>query len=166
MPRDYEFVPVTRADLPMLGRWLDEPHVCAWWGPADRELKLIERDLGASPVDMRIVRHGGVPFAYVQDYPAHHWDMPHYRDEPGGTRAVDTFLGEPAWLGKGHAARYLRLRAEELTRAGAPAVVIDPSTENVPALRAYRAAGFEGDAVRQNEDGAPVIPMRFAGRRR
>lgn len=166
MRRDYEFVPVTVADLPMLGRWLHEPHVRAWWGPAEREIALIEGDLGSGAVDMRIVCRDGVPFAYLQDYPAHHWDMPHYRDEPQGARAMDTFLGDPAWRGKGHAARYLRQRAEDLIAAGCPAVVIDPSPDNAPALRAYRAAGFEGETVRPNEDGAPVIPMRFTGRRR
>lgn len=166
MRRDYEFIPVTRADFPMLGRWLDEPHVRAWWGPRDWELKLIEQDLGTGPTDMRIVRLDGRPFAYVQDYPAHHWDMPHYADMPAGTRAMDTFLGDPAYLGQGHAAGYLRQRTEELLDKGCPAVVIDPSPDNLRALRAYRAAGFEGDEIRPCEDGDPVVVMRFRDRRR
>ena len=162
MPRrDYEFVPVTRADLPLLRRWLSEPHVRAWWGDPDAEIALMEVDLEAGPSDMRIVHHAGRPFAYVQDYPAHHWEMPHYADFPEGTRAVDTFLGEPAMLGQGHAAGYLRARAEALLAAGAPGVVIDPSPDNARAVRAYRAAGFRGEQIRPCEDGSPVIVMEF-----
>lgn len=34
----YVFRPVTDADLPMLERWLNVPHVRRWWGePADRK---------------------------------------------------------------------------------------------------------------------------------
>jgi aminoglycoside 6'-N-acetyltransferase len=159
-------MPVTRADLPMLGHWLDEPHVQPWWGPRDWELKLIEEELGQRPVDMRIVHHDSRPFAYVQDYPAHHWPMPQYADMPEGTRAVDTFLGDPAYLGQGHASGYLRQRARELLGNGYPAVVVDPSPDNVRALRAYRAAGFGDVAIRPCEDGDPVVVLRFAEDRR
>lgn len=166
MPRpDYAFVPVTRADYPLLRRWLAEPHVRAWWGDPEEEIAMIDEDIDAmgqgGPTDMRIVRHEGRPFAYVQDYLAHHWEMPHYRDFPEGTRAVDTFLGEPAMLGRGHAARYLRQRAGELLAAGAPAVVIDPDPANERAVRAYRRAGFQGDRIVPCEDGDPVIVMEF-----
>ncbi len=159
-------MPVTRADLPMLGRWLDEPHVSPWWGPRDWEVKLIEEELGQRPTDMRIVHHDGRPFAFVQDYPAHHWPMPQYADMPEGTRAVDTFLGDPAYLGKGHAAGYLNQRARELVDAGYPAVVVDPSPDNARALRAYRAAGFEDVGIRPCEDGDPVVVLRFDRGRR
>jgi aminoglycoside 6'-N-acetyltransferase len=162
MPRpDYEFIPVTRADLPLLRRWLSEPHVRDWWDAPEWEMKLIARDLDGGPIDMRIVHADGRPFAYVQDYPAHHWEMPHYADFPEGTRAIDTFLGEPGMLGRGHAARYLRSRAEALIAAGAPAVVIDPDPANERAVRAYRAAGFRGEEIRPCEDGSLVIVMEF-----
>ena len=157
----YSFVPATRADMAMLRAWLDMPHVRAWWGDPDMELALIADDLDGGPTDMRVVHHGEKPFAYVQDYPAHHWPMPHYTDFPKGTRAIDTFIGEPAMLGRGHACRYLRQRARQLMRAGFPAVVIDPSPDNTNAVRAYRRAGFDGHDIRPCEDGDPVIVMQF-----
>lgn len=152
---------VSRADYPMLARWLAMPHVRTWWGAPEDEIALIEEDLNHGPTDMRIVHHCGHPFAYVQDYPAHHWPMPHYADFPADTRAIDTFLGEPSMLGKGHAARYLRQRAEELLAQGVPAVVIDPSPANTRAVRAYRAAGFREVAIRPCEDGTQAIVMEF-----
>ena len=159
---DYDFIPVTRADFPLLRGWLSEPHVREWWDTPEWEMKMIERDLENGPVDMRIVHSGGAPFAYVQDYPAHHWPMPHYADFPEGTRAIDTFLGEPGMLGKGHAARYLRERAEALLGEGYPKVVIDPDPSNIRAVKAYRRAGFQGDRICPCEDGDPVLVMEFA----
>lgn len=158
----YEFRKITRADYPMLRRWLAEPHIAGWWGSPDEEIALIEEDIDGGPTDMRIVSLGGEPFAFAQDYPAHHWPMPHYADFPQGTRAMDTFLGDPAYLGKGHASRYLRQRALKLA-AVYPKVVIDPSPDNIRAVRAYRAAGFVGERIVPCEDGEPVIVMEFNG---
>lgn len=158
---DYSFLKVTRDDYPMLRGWLAQPHIQNWWGDPDDEIALIEEDIDNGPTDMRIVHHKAHPFAYVQDYPAHHWDMPHYADFPKGTRAMDTFLGDPQMLGQGHAARYLRERATALLADGAPSVVIDPDPKNIAAVRAYRSAGFMGDTIRPCEDGDPVIVMEF-----
>ena len=162
MPTKYKFVPVTRDDYPMLRRWLSEPHIGGWWGDPDTEIALIEEDLKDGPTDMRIV-WADRPFAYIQDYPAHHWDMPQYALFPKGTRAVDTFLGDPTYLGQGHAARYLRQRAQELLDGGYCGVVVDPSPDNAAAVRAYRGAGFVGDTVVPSEDGDPVLVLSFRG---
>ena len=163
MPKPhYEFRKVTRGDYAMLRRWLAEPHIKGWWGTPDEELALIEQDIDTGPTDMRIVSLDGRPFAFVQDYPAQHWPMPHYVDFPSDTRAIDTFLGDPAFLGKGHASGYLRQRAFELL-AAYPKVVIDPSADNVRAVRAYRAAGFIGEKIVPCEDGEPVVVMEFNG---
>ena len=161
----YTFPPLTRADYPRMRGWLAQPHVRAWWGDPEAEIALIDQDMeghlaGTGPTDMRIVHHDGQPFAYVQDYPAHHWDMPHYAGFPPGTRAMDTFLGDPAYLGRGHAACYLHQRATDLRRRF-PAVVIDPSPTNERAQRAYRRAGFAARFTAPNEDGAPVVVMEF-----
>ena len=158
----YSFVPLTRADYPLMRHWLAQPHVRAWWGWPEVELKMIERDMEGNVVDMRIVHHDASPFAYVQDYPAHHWPQPQFAQYPKGTRAIDTFIGEPAMLGRGHAARYLRIRARDLLAAGYPAVVIDPSPDNAPAVRAYRSAGFADRDIVPCEDGDPVLVMEFA----
>lgn len=161
MAEPYSFVPLTRADLALLRRWLAEPHVREWWGDPDEEIALIEEDLDSGPTDMRLVVLEGHPFAYVQDYPAHHWPMPHYAGFAPGTRAVDTFLGDPAYLRRGHAPRYLRQRAAGLVAAGAAGVVIDPSPGNERAVRAYRRAGFVPRGIAPCEDGDPVLVMQF-----
>lgn len=161
MTGSYAFTPVSRADYPRLRAWLAEPHVRAWWGTPDEELALIEQDLADAAVDMRIVSLNGQPFAYVQDYPAHHWPMPQYADQPAGARAMDTFLGDPALLGQGHGARYLKARARALMAQGCPRVVMDPDPANHRAVKTYRRAGFRGATIRPCEDGDPVLVMEF-----
>ncbi|MEO1788472.1 MAG: GNAT family N-acetyltransferase [Pseudomonadota bacterium] len=161
MPPDYRFVKVARTDYPMIRRWLDQPHIGGWWGDADTEIALIEEDIDVGPTDMRIVWLADTPFAFVQDYPAHHWPAPHYAGYPDGTRAIDTFLGEPEFLGKGHAAAYLRQRATELMDAGATAIVIDPDPKNARAAAAYRKAGFIDRGLKDAGDGAQARVMEF-----
>ena len=160
-PEAYTFPRLTRADYPLMRGWLAQPHVRAWWGDPEEEIALIDADIETGPTGMRLVAWQGTPFAYVQDYPAHHWPMPHYAAFPAGTRAVDTFLGAPAFLGQGHAARYLRQRCGELVAQGATAVVIDPSPDNERAVRAYRRAGFVPRGIAPCEDGDPVLVMEF-----
>lgn len=157
---EYRFRKVTRADYPLLRRWLAEPHIGGWWGDPDTEIALFEEDRLNGPTDMRIV-HADAPFAYVQDYPCHHWPAPQYEGFPPGTRAMDTFLGDPAYLGRGHAKAYLRQRAQELLAAGAPAVVTDPDPANTRGVAAWRAAGFRGERIVPCEDGDPVLVLEF-----
>ena len=105
----------------------------------------------------------GTPFAWIQDYGFANWPMRHYPDAPEGARGMDTLIGEPAFLGQGHAPRYIRQRAEELHAAGVPELVADPETANSRAIRAWRAAGFTGDCVVTGEQGRPVLILTFAG---
>ncbi|MGR3434909.1 MAG: GNAT family N-acetyltransferase [Shimia sp.] len=156
----YTFRPVTRGDYPLLVAWLAEPHIGGWWGAPETEIALIDEELDGDRVDERLVCLDGHPFAYVQDYGAHVWEAPQYAGLPPGTRGLDTFLGDPAFLGQGHAARYLRARAGDLARPGAP-VAVDPDPANARAVAAYARAGFRGDAIVPCEDGTPVRVMTF-----
>jgi aminoglycoside 6'-N-acetyltransferase len=163
MQAEYQFRHLTRADLPMIGDWLASPHIGGWWGTPEKEIALMIEDIGNPVMDMRVVCLDGIPFAYVQDYPAHHWPMPQYADQPAGTRAVDTFLGDATFLGKGHAKGYLRQRASEVIDAGSPRVVVDPAPDNTAAVATYRAAGFHGNRIAPCEDGDPVLILEFTG---
>ncbi len=162
----YTFPRLTRADYPLMRGWLAQPHVRAWWGDPDEEIALIDEDIvgsldGTGSTDMRLVAQDGTAFAYVQDYPAHHWPQPQFATFPPGTRAMDTFLGDPAYLNRGHGAAYLRRRAGDLRAAGYPTVVIDPAPHNERAVRAYLRAGFAPRFTTPCEDGDPVLVMEF-----
>jgi aminoglycoside 6'-N-acetyltransferase len=109
---------------------------------------------------MRIVSFNGRPFAYAQDYEVHAWPQAHLAHLPKGPRAIDSFIGLPSMIGKGHGAAYLRLPAEQLCEVGAPLVAIDPDVDNVRARRAYAKAGFVGDKPTATSAG-PVALMIF-----
>ena len=157
----YRFVKLTRDHYPLIESWLDQPHIGGWWGNSAVEIALMEEDFDRGPTDMRIVELEGRPFAFVQDYPAHHWPAPHFADLPADTRAMDTFLGDPDFLGKGHAQAYIRQRAIELMDQGASTIAIDPDPANTRAIATYTAAGFVPLEERECGDGDRVLVMLF-----
>jgi aminoglycoside 6'-N-acetyltransferase len=161
MPHDYTFRKMTRADYPMFRDWLSNPHIAGWWEDGDTELRLIDEEIDGGPCDMRIVHCDGKPFAFVQDYRIHAYGGPQFKGLPERAHAMDMFLGDPAYLGKGHAARFLRQRAYELCADGAPLVAVDPDPENARAIATYRRAGFTEHATRLCEDGDPVLVMTW-----
>jgi len=156
----YSFRPITRDDLPMFKDWLKNPHIGGWWGDSNTEARLVADDLGTDHVDMRIVTHKGTPFAFVQDYNAHHWPMPQYSDLPHKARALDTFLGDPDYLGQGHATGYLRARLTQL-HPTYPRVAVDPDPKNTRAIATYTRAGFRPTKITACEDGDPVQVMLY-----
>jgi len=154
----YSFHPMTRADLPMFKTWLGNPHLGGWWGDPETEAQLVQDDMDKDVVDMRIVHHDGAPFAYIQDYNAHAFGAPQYEGQDPDARAIDPFLGDPAYLGKGHGAGYLAARLSELRRHF-PAVLTDPDPANTRAIAAYARAGVRPLDIRPCEDGDPVQVM-------
>ncbi len=108
---------------------------------------------------MRIVSLGGRPFAYAQDYDVHSWPQPHLSHLPKGSRAIDSFIGWPSLIGRGHGQAYLRLLAERLCFEGAPLVAIDPAEGNLRARRAYEKAGFRVEAIVMTEAGRAALML-------
>jgi aminoglycoside 6'-N-acetyltransferase len=158
----YAFRPVGHADMPLLRGWLRTPEVLRWWGDATEQEALLREDLDQPAMVMRIVSLAGRPFAYAQDYEVHLWPQPHFAHLPQGSRAIDSFIGEPGMIGRGHGAAYLKLLAERLRAEGAPVVAIDPDCDNLRARRAYAKAGFRGDTVVETRSGLAIL-MIFAG---
>lgn len=155
---DYTFRPFTRADLPMFKHWLDQPHLAGWWGDSDTEARLVEDDMETGVVDMRIVESDGTPFAYIQDYNAHAFGAPQYAEYDQNARAIDTFLGDPAFLGQGHGQGFIAARLRQLRRHF-PVVLVDPDPANTRAIAAYTRAGFRVGKITPCEDGDPVQVM-------
>ena len=96
-----------------------------------------------------IVEYAARSIAYLQTYPANAWPQAHLAHLPDGARAIDTFIGEPAMLGRCH---------------GAPVVAIDPARDNHRARRAFVRAGFSTGDLVQTEAG-PAGLMLYCGQR-
>lgn len=158
----YKFVPVTEADIPLLKVWLSEPEVRRWWGDPDKEVALIEGDVGNPQISLNLVHIDEKPFAFIQDYDVHAWPEKYREPLPKGTRSIDVFIGNSELRGKGHGPKFLRLRAGQLLQNGSPMVVIDPLRTNLNARAAYIKAGFVGDEIFDTDEG-PIVLMTFQG---
>jgi aminoglycoside 6'-N-acetyltransferase len=164
MPPDYTFRKLARADMALFHHWLEQPHLGGWWADGATEWALLEPEIEANLVhenltDMRIVELNGHPFAYIQDYDVHAYTMPQCADLPTKSRAMDSFLGDPAYLGQGHGSGFIHARATQLLAEGAPLIAVDPDPANTRAIAAYARAGFRPLYIRDSEDGSPVQVM-------
>lgn len=150
---DYDFPPLTEEDLPLIRRWLFEPHVSRWWADPPRAT-YPDDDLeeyrsrvrgGDDPTDLFLIRRDGRPIGLIQSYLIA--DHPQYAealalDEPAA--GIDLFIGEPGEIGQGHGPRIIRsfLRNVAFVRYAVAECVIGPSGRNARAIRAYEKAGF------------------------
>ena len=150
MPGAYEFRPMTHADLPLMRRWLDMPHVREWWGEPDAELGTI-RDMidGRDTTRPFIFSVDGEPVGYIQYwFIGHHqnetWikDHPWLAELPSDAVGVDLTIGDPDKLAQGVGSSVLRAFADSLLRQGHQTIIIDPDPSNTRAVRAYEKAGF------------------------
>ena len=156
---DYEFVPMTSADLPLIKRWLETPHVREWWNDPAEQFELVSGDLDHPDMAQFIVRSSERPFAYLQCYNLSAWNTG-FGTQPTGTRGLDQFIGEADMLGRGHGATFIRVFAERLLASGTPRVVIDPDLTNARAIRSYEKAGFVRDRLVDTPDGTALLMVR------
>lgn len=156
-PDGYEFRPLTRGDLPMVARWLREPHVIEWWGDPDEQLEIVTGDLDTPEMRQFIVATGNEPFGYIQTYDLRAWPDPAFAGHPHGTQAIDQFIGKPDMIGRGHGSAFVRRFIAWLMSGGAPRVITDPDLDNGRAIRAYEKAGFIRQGVVETVEGPALL---------
>lgn len=141
---------MSAADLALMRRWLERPHVREWWGDPDVELGYI-RDMieGRDTTHPFIFSIDAEPVGYIQYwYIGHHqsaaWiaDYPWLAELPPETVGVDLTIGDADWLGRGVGSSVLRAFVERLLAQGHRTIIIDPDPANTRAVRAYEKAGF------------------------
>ena len=159
------FRPLRPDDKALFYRWLDEPHIGGWWGAPDEQWAHILNHWAEKPAQtsMHIVQINGADFAYVQSYNAHSYPASQYADRPIDAQAMDSFLGDPAYLGQGHGTGFIRTRAQQLLAVGASVVLVDPDVLNTHAIGSYTRAGFIPVEERLSQDGTQVLVMEFKG---
>ncbi|HAF08583.1 MAG TPA: GNAT family N-acetyltransferase [Chloroflexi bacterium] len=150
---EYDFPALTEPNLPLVRRWLLEPHVSRWWADPPRdtypddELDTYRARMngGDDPTLTFFIRHRGTPIGFIQSY----------RIGDHGTYAaalalevpaagIDLFIGERSEIGKGHGPALIRtfLRDIVFAQYDVDECVIGPSAKNASAIRAYEKAGF------------------------
>ena len=162
MAPDYVFRPMTTSDLPLVRRWLAEPHVVQWWGDPAEQYDLVSGDLDEPAMDQFIVSAGGSDFAYLQCYDPDVWPENGLGAHPRGTRGIDQFIGEQDMVDRGHGSAFIRTFIDRLLAAGAPRVITDPDPANGRAIRAYEKAGFRRQHLVDTPDGTALLMVRDA----
>jgi len=157
----YDFRPMATADLPLVRRWLETPHVAQWWHDPAEQFELVSGDLDHPDVAQFIVHVNEQPFAYLQCYWLSDWNTG-LGPQPEGTRGVDQFIGVSAMLGQGHGSAFVRHFADQLLGMGTPRVVTDPDPANSRAVRAYEKAGFQRHHIVDTPDGPALLMTRDA----
>lgn len=147
------FRPATRADFPLLGAWLAEPHVARWWNH-ETEPAALERDFGGSvdgtePTELLLVLLDGAPVGLLQRYrydayPEHIEELGAVLPVPDGAVSIDYLIGDPAAVGRGVGARMIATAAEDVWRSdpGASCIIVPVASANEASWRALLRAGF------------------------
>jgi len=162
MALQYQFRPMSAADLSMVRRWLETPHVAQWWHDPDEQFALVSEDLDHPAMDQFVVTADDRPFAYLQCYDPTAWPDNGLGTHPLGTRGIDQFIGELDMVDRGHGSALIRSFADGLLKTGTPRVVTDPDPENVRAVRAYEKAGFQKARLVNTPDGRALLMVRNA----
>lgn len=161
MASQYQFRPMSAADLPLLRDWLARPHVREWWGDPDEQFGLVSEDLSHPAMDQYIVADADRPFAYLQRYQMTEWNTG-FGPQPDGARGIDQMIGEADMVGRGHGSAFIRAFADGLLTCGTPRVVTDPDPNNTRAVRAYEKAGFARESLVDTPDGIALLMVRNA----
>jgi RimJ/RimL family protein N-acetyltransferase len=143
------FRPLQRSDLPLLHRWLWEPHVVRWWGEPlsfdEIEAKYQPRIDGTEPTHVFIMEYGLRPIGLIQwykwsDYPAHAAKL---EAEPQSA-GIDLTIGEGDLLARGIGSAAIRQFVREVVFAdpAITAVFADPEEANPRSVGAFMKAGF------------------------
>ena len=136
------------SELPMMHRWLNNPHVSRWYGegPSLREVEeeYAPRIVGSEPVEPYLILYKDVPIGYIQGYPISHDEEYARLVDVEGSAGVDLLIGEVEYLHKGLGASILRQFVGEIVfeNQNTKICVIGPEPKNTAAIRAYEKAGF------------------------
>lgn len=154
---DITFKPLAESDFSHLLKWLQEPHVKAWW---DQDIQwtpeLIREKFGdyvngyktengaRKKVNAYIIHVGEIPIGYIQAYNAHDFSRTKpLTGLPEKLAAFDIFIGEPDYVHQGIGSRALRQFLDTLYDEGYAYAFADPATANTAAIKAYGKAGFK-----------------------
>lgn len=159
------FRPVTKDDMPMLRRWMDQPHWREWWGDPETELGYI--------IDMIEGRDTTRPFIFMLDEKEtgyiQYWTIadqlfepwlskaPWMTEMPEGTIGVDISIGDRSRLSRGIGTAVLSAFVAMLREQGSTHIIIDPDPANKRAVRAYEKAGFRVIPELQGRTGEDLL---------
>lgn len=157
------------ADLPVLARWLQAPHVHRWWHH-ETTPEALERDFGPvlrgeEPAEDLVAAIDGRDVGLVQrcrweDYPEYCAEIAPFVDLPTGAVSIDYLIGDLSDTGRGLGSTLIAALVSE-TWASHPdcsAVVVPVAAGNRASWRALERAGFHHVGTARLVPDNPVDP--------
>jgi aminoglycoside 6'-N-acetyltransferase len=158
------FEPLSRSHLPVLQRWLAEPHVARWWNH-DPSAAAVERDFGFSfdQGDDMVVLVDGTPVGLIQlslfsDHPDYAAELDPIYPVGAGTATIDYFIGDAGRVGRGLGSAMITAFVDRLwsERTDITELVVPVNDANEGSWRALLNAGFRRVAEGEMEPDNPV----------
>lgn len=151
------------SDLPLLFKWINEPHVKQWWGDDGswEEFRLrYSNNIQTDDSFPYIVSLHETPIGYIN-----YWTTesdPDFRNLfPPGSVGTDQFIGVKSILGKGYGSKFVRAFTDWLLeRPDIHVVMTDPDFANLPAIRCYEKAGFQKIREMNSVEGFIILMER------
>ena len=129
-------------DLPLLERWEEAPHMIE--AMPDFEWDYAE-DLAHDPYwrQQLIAEADEQPIGFLQIIDAHREETHYWGDVPEGTHAIDIWIGEQDFIGKGYGWKMMNWALEQcFANSTCQQVLIDPFASNRHAISFYKKLGF------------------------
>lgn len=166
------FKPLSKTDFILIVKWLNQPHVQSWWPTQhkvtieDVELKYEPRINGIEKVDCYIAYADQMPFGFVQIYDARLFAREGYNlnqieevSPINHLAAIDFFVGEPSYVGKGYGAVMIKRFVEQIVSPHYDACLADPDAKNVASIKSLEKAGFKKLKEILLSDGHSIMVM-------
>ena len=153
------FEPLQQKHFPLLLKWLQTPHVKEWWDTdVPWTMGLVQEKYGAytqgykleddakKPINGFIIVLNGKEVGYIQLYNAYGFpreDDIKSDELPKSLAAIDIFIGEESYLGKGLSFIIMNQFLKTYVDPYYEACFVDPDSANIAAIRAYEKVGFQ-----------------------
>jgi len=159
LPISIHFTPLQPHHFPLLLKWINTDHVSKWWRENRQwSLEDITEKYGTycegykvtgdstKPIHAFIIEVNSQPIGFIQyynarDFPREGGDLP--QEFPKSLAALDFFIGDPEFIGKGLGPKILDLFMHDYVKPMFNACFVDPDLANTQAIRAYEKAGFQ-----------------------
>jgi aminoglycoside 6'-N-acetyltransferase len=170
-----ELRPMQPADLPLVQRWLQQPHVARWWPQdetAQEELEQYRQRLSGEVDDgthlLIVVERGRAAIGWCQWYL---WeDTPDEAREVGalpGECGFDYAIGDPAAVGRGLGTEMNAVLVAEIRKHHPGCgLIVEPDAANIASRRVLERNGFALVDVRPvafEPDDRPMAIYRLPG---
>ncbi len=133
----------TYNDLKLLQHWDEQPHVIASDPNDDWDW---EYELKREPEwrEQLIAIVDNIPIGFIQIIDPAKEETHYWGEIEDGKRAIDIWIGEASYLGKGFGTEMMKLALNRCFQdATVKAVVIDPLSTNTKAINFYKRIGFQ-----------------------